>query len=205
MATVADKAQQVGGGDCRGRLIMQGMGVNGAEGEQILIENQLDALIGIVDDGKGGNSPGVDAEDLFEQLSAAEARLPRAPSVVRNCLRSTWRSSRMVTNQKVRFLSRRKRFLIWPPGKVPRNCFDSATVCRAGWRCMVYLMPNAARRVTMGCSCCSGVIMMKSIAGVGRWLNARGWGSSILKDSACNRDRVALWCRSVSRAGVAQR
>src|SRR5687768_4009032 len=78
MPAGADEAEEIFGRDPGGRIILKRMKIDLGEIEEGRIDHDADALRGIVDEGKGRDRAGGDAEPLGEELRLAEAQAPEA-------------------------------------------------------------------------------------------------------------------------------
>src|SRR5690606_16576987 len=59
--------------------------------------------------------------------------------------RSITASSRATTRNSAPFLSRKNRFLVWPPGIWPRKARDCSTVNSGGWVAVEWAIPRRSR------------------------------------------------------------
>src|SRR5262245_933619 len=95
---------------------------------------------------KGVTAPG--SMPSVARMSSAEPNEKRPEASSSRCsdLSSITASSSAVTRQSAPFLSLRNRFLVWPPGIVPRSACDSSTVNSAGCVTVLCAMLRRSRK-----------------------------------------------------------
>src|SRR6476619_4507528 len=111
----------------------------------------------------GVTAPGSTPSVSRIRSAEPKERRPPAPSSRCSDLSSITASSSAVTRNSVPFLSLRNRFLVWPPGIVPRSARDCSTVNSAGWVTVGCAIPRRSRKVNRS----EGVAGITAKAGLG--------------------------------------
>src|SRR5205807_4015530 len=104
------------------------------------------------------------------RMRSAEPKENRPDAPRRRCndFSSMTASSSALTRNSVSFLSRRNRFLVCPPGMVPRKTRDCSTVNNAGCVTVWCAMPSRSRKPKRSDGV-AGMSAERSTNGVNRW------------------------------------